>query len=182
MKKYLVIILVVVSMMAMIVGTVEAAPMTAGTTFLGAVFTAGGATFTFSVDEKLPMSKLKATVLWDGGSVRIRCSQRQDGNTVTCSAPRSVVDKNITISFQGMTFATYVKSRLFCYSVWDFYPDNPYSGTWSDYGPYCQDEPAQYDDVIKFYNPDYGSSYWYYFWWEEDCYGTGITGNAYYFC
>lgn len=178
MKKHLVTAFVVLSMMAMLVGTVGAAPKAAGTTFLGAIYTTGGATFTFTVDESLSRRELRATVLWDGGSVGITCSQ--DGNTVTCSAPRSVVDKNITISFQGMNFATYVKSQAFCYGVYDWNNPGPYTN-WVNYGTYCQDDGPSYGDVITWDNPVFGPSGYEFLPSSPTCFTEDIIGNSYYY-
>lgn len=178
MKKYLVTILVVLSMLTMFVGTVGAAP--SSIKLLESVWTGGGVKFTFEITGDIEGGGwLLGNVSWADGSVKMTCNQ--EGSTVTCMAPKSVADKNIIVTFQGSSFYTYVKSRSFCYDVYDWPLDE--STTWVNYGSVCQDAPADYGDLIEWYNPDWDETFPYEFLPESPtpCIFDPVMGDAYYF-
>ena len=176
MKKLLVVIMLVLSMLTAFVGTAGAAPKEAGFAQLtSAIYTAGGVHFTFKVSGDV---SLKGSVsVQGGGNHSLYCVQGDEPDVVKCSAPKVVADHNLVVTFGGSQFWTFVPSHNWCYPLWDY---DTYD-VWKNYGPVCQDSPAHYGDVIEFYNPDWGYSYDYVFWYKEDwgC-GTGIVGNAYY--
>ena len=152
MKKYLVTILIVLSMLAMFAGTASAA---ANIEFLGGTWTGHGVNFKFNVSEKLPGVWITATVSWDGGSAKMTCNQ--EGDIVTCAGPKSAADKNITVTFQGISYSTYVNSHSYCYNVWDWWDFT--NNEWTNFGPYCQESPANEGDIITYTVPDPAGSF-----------------------
>lgn len=181
MKKVLYTTLVLLAMLFSAVGTAAAAPMAAGTvTLIGAGYVEGkGVVFTFHVDGKVSRSAMKGSVHVDGGgNYGLDCVQ-QDSDTIKCTAPKAVAGNNVSVTWGGSTFWTHVAGipdPQYCYSVYDY----DMEGVWQDYGPYCQDTPAEYADWIEFYNEDWEDSYDYWFLPEgPEC--SGKSGDAYYF-
>ncbi len=167
MKKSLFSILIVLCLLAMFVGTVNAAPLANVTaTLKGVVYVPGkGPVFTFEVSGVLPNGfHVGSLHVNGGGDYTIHCKQL-DAETVKCTAPKKVADVNVVIYWSGFTFWTYVPpAPVFCYSVYDW--DNPGGIThtsWVKYGDHCQETRANYGDYIYWYNPGWGSSYGYYF-------------------
>ena len=149
MKRRLFVLMVVMAVLFTFAMPVGASPK-AETKFGGGVGTPGGITFTFYVDENLSAGQLKGSVSWDGGSTPLYCGN-PEGNVVTCSVPRSALDKRITVTFNGSSWGTFVKSQPYCYGVWIWADDT--GENWVDAGPHCQDEPAQWGDTIPFTLP-----------------------------
>jgi hypothetical protein len=178
MKKYLFTVLVVISLLTMFTGTVGAAPQMS-VSFIEAFWTGYGVNFKFKVSENLGDGWLVATVSWDGGKVDMTCVQEED--IVTCTGPKTVADKNIVVSFQGMTFATYVKSHPFCYSIYDWNFPSPYTN-WTNYGGYCQEVPANYGDSIIWNNPVFGPSGYEFLPESPACLDFVNEGAYYYSC
>ena len=182
MKKYLLTILVLLSMLIIQVGTVAAAPMASGTVMLVSVdHGLKGPIFTFTVSGHFSKKQLKGNVHVKGGSdYGLHCAQ-QDDTRVTCTTSDKVSGVNVSVTFGGSTFWVFVpgapvEQTEFCYNVYDY--DLDY--VWQSYGTHCQDAPAEYGDEIPWYNPD----------WYDDfdaiflpqgpiC--SGIVEDAYYF-
>ena len=181
MKKILVSVLVLLSMLTMFVGTVAAAPKMS-VTFQGGIWTGHGVNFTFKVDESLGGGWLTATISWDGGGANMSCVQ--EGDIVTCTGPKTAADKNIVVSFQGLSYSTYVKSHSFCYGIWDYWGFT--NGEWENFGPYCQDTAAHQGDMIMYTVPDPNGSFEFPSWFLEDAncewFDVPDQGPAYYFC
>lgn len=181
MKKYLITILALLAMLIIQVGTVAAAaPMASGTVTLVSVGHGfKGPIFTFSVSGDFSKKELKGTVHVQGGAdYGLHCGQVDD-TKVTCTTSDKVSGVNISVTFGGSTFWTYVPgapTEQFCYNVYDF--DLDY--VWQSYGTHCQNTPAQYGDVIPWYNPDWDDSYDAIF-LPEGPFCSGIVEDAYYY-
>ena len=168
MKKYLVTILVLLSMLIIQVSTVAAAPMASGTVSLVSVSHGfKGPIFTFTVSGDFSKKELKGTVHVQGGAdYGLHCAQKDD-TTVTCTTSDKVSGVNVSVTFGGSTFWTYVPEAPtltpdlapteYCYSIWDWwdFTDNE----WTDFGPYCQDTPAEEGDIIFYTVPDPNGSF-----------------------
>lgn len=184
------ILLMGLSLLVALVG-VAAAPTPSGTTKLVSVeyVPQKGPVFTFEVSGKFSRSALKGTVfVQGGGSYPLYCTQIDD-TTVKCNTSQKVEVVNVSLTWGGFTFWTFVpgapepvekqersETGTYCYTIYDY--DLDY--VWHSYGNHCQDVPPQYNDAITYYNPD----------WEEDsevwflpegptC--SELFGDAYYY-
>lgn len=183
MKKYLITILVLLSMLIIQVGAVAAAaPMAPGTITLVSVGHGfKGPIFTFSVSGDFSKKELKGTVYVQGGAdYGLHCGQVDD-TKVTCTTSDKVSDVNVTVTFGGSTFWTYVpgaptEPTQYCYNVYDYGLDY----VWQSYGTHCQDDPAQYGDEIPWYNPVWDDYYDAIF-LPEGPFCSGIVEDAYYY-
>lgn len=159
MKKYLITILVVLSMSLMLAGTTAAAPLAARTvTLVGVEYVPGkGPVFTFSVSGKFSKANLKGSLHVEGGAnYDLHCSQ-VDESTVKCSASAKISGVNVSFTWGGSTFWAFVpEAPVFCYGIYDWnFPDVT---AWQQYGTHCQENRASYDDIIFWDNPDWGDS------------------------
>lgn len=159
MKKYLITILVLLSMLVVQVGIVAAAPLAAGTATLVSVqYVPGkGPVFTFNVTGEFSKSELKGTLHVEGGAdYALHCTQVDD-TTVKCSTSAKVSGVNVSFTWGGSTFWTNVpEAPVFCYGIYDW--NYPVEDAWQLYGTHCQDTRADYGDFFFWDNPDYGSS------------------------
>lgn len=190
MKKKLFVVCLALSMLAMFTGTVFAAP-SAGSALTLVSATAGmnGTVFIFKVSGEFSGGRLKGSARVEGGEdYGLDCRQLDD-ETVRCTASRNA-QGNVTVTFGGSTFWTYVapftRPTSFCYNVFDWDLTLTH---WQHIGDYCQDSPASYGDVIE----DYYNVYWEWsFDYEFSPYspdpsvGCGISltpqsGDAYYY-
>jgi hypothetical protein len=158
-KKYLITILVLLSMLVVQVGVVAAAPLAAGTATLVSVqYVPGkGPVFTFNVTGEFSRSELKGTLHVEGGAhYALHCTQVDD-TTVKCSTSAQVSGVNVSFTWGGSTFWTNVpEAPVFCYGIYDW--NYPVEDAWQLYGTHCQDTRADYGDFFFWDNPDYGSS------------------------
>ena len=185
MKQRLEIILVVLSLLVALVG-VAAAPMAAGTIRLAGVqyVPQKGPVFTFQVTGKFPRSALKGTLkVQGGGSYTLHCTQ-VDETTVKCTGPQKVGAVNASVTFGGSTFWVFVpgapqEPEQYCYNIYDWDIDDVFAD-WKGYGTHCQITPAEYGELINWYNPDYEEAFDYEFMPEGPA-CSGIIENAYYF-
>ena len=182
MKKYLITILVLLSMIIIQVGTVAAAPMASGSVSLVNVSHGfKGPIFTFTVSGDFSRKELKGIVHVQGGAdYGLHCAQ-QDDTTVTCTTSDKVSSVNVSVTFGGSTFWVFVpgapvEQTEFCYNVYDYDLDH----IWQSYGTHCQENPAEYGDEIPWYNPDWDDSYDAIF-LPEGPICSGIVEDAYYF-
>jgi hypothetical protein len=178
MKQRFSIVLVVLSLLVALVG-IAAAPMASGTVKLVGVqyVPQKGPVFTFEVSGKFGRSALKGTVhVQGGGNFPLYCTQVDD-TTVKCHTSQKVGAVNVSVTFGGSTFWTYVPGAPeFCYNIYDYDLDF----VWRSYGIHCQNVPAEYDDTIPFYNPDWDLEYDVWFLPEgPTC--SGINEEAYYY-
>jgi len=168
MKKYLIAILVVLTMFVAQVGIVAAAPMAEGTvTLAGVQYVAGkGPVFTFNVNGKFSKADLKGSLhVENGADYTLHCTQ-VDEDTVTCNVSQKVSGVNAVVTWGGSTFWVYVPEAPtvstpaqteYCYSIWDYWEFT--DGEWADFGPHCQDAPANEGDEITYTVPDPGGSF-----------------------
>lgn len=186
MKKSLVAIVMVVSMLAMFVGPVAAAPLSAGTaTLVSVVYVAGkGPVFTFEVSGEFSNEELNGALYVEGGDYfPLYCSQI-DPVTVKCTVSKKAAGKNVTLSWAGLKFAALIPpAPEYCYNVYDWSLNA--SNTWVNYGSYCQDESANYGDFVEWFNPGWGGSFEYEFLPESPdaltCTFPIISEDAYYY-
>jgi hypothetical protein len=192
MKKYLFTLLAVLSMLAMRVGTAAAA--SANIRLVGVEHGSKGPVFTFSVDGKFSKGELKGSLhVENGGDYSLYCTQ-VDEHTVTCTTSDKVSGVNVVITWGGSTFWAFVPvarapivpegPTQYCYSIWDYWEFT--DGEWMDFGPYCQDTPAQQGDEITYTVPDPDGSFEFPSWFLEDgiCpfWDVPNHGAGYYFC
>jgi hypothetical protein len=189
MKKSLLTVLMVLSMLAMFVGPVAAAPLSAGTaTLVSVIYVPGkGPVFTFEVSGEFSNAELNGALQVVGGaSYKLYCTQI-DKTTVKCTVSKKAAGQNVTLTWGGFQFSTFVpaarEKTQFCYDVYDWSLDASY--TWVNYGSYCQENPANYGDVIEWYNPAYDFTYPYEFLPESPtelgCILSPTSGDAYYY-
>jgi hypothetical protein len=170
MKERFSIALVVLSLLVALVG-VAAAPMAAGAVSLvGVEYVPNkGPVFTFQVNESFSRSALTGTLqVAGGGSYGLHCTQVDD-TTVKCNSSQKVSAVNVSLSWGGSTFWTYVPAAPepetqdeesvtgYCYSIWDWWDFTNLE--WTDFGPYCQDELAAAGDTITYMVPDPNGSF-----------------------
>jgi len=116
----------------------------------------GGVIFIFNVSGEFSRPELKGFVEVQGADANydLHCTQK-DATTVHCTTSRKTGGHNVVVTFGGATFWAYVpevaptqspaQPTQYCYSLWDYF-EYP---AWVDYGPFCQDTPAQDGDVIS---------------------------------
>lgn len=162
MKRHLFVIVLVLAMLTMFTGTVLAAPMASGSvTLLSVVFVRGkGPVFTFEVSGDYTKSDLKGALhVVNGADYDLYCVQ-VDSHTVTCTAPKKAGGHDVTLSWGGHVFSAHTPSEpspRYCYSIWDWWDFTNYE--WTDFGPTCQNTPAQMGDLITYTVPDPNGSY-----------------------
>ena len=178
MRKSLMALVVVFSMLVTFVGTAAAAPLTSGTTTLVSVeyIPGKGPVFTFSVNGEFSNSELNGSLHIEGGEdFDLHCSQ-VDSNTVKCTVSKKAAGKNVVLSWGGATFWTSVPvAPEYCYNVYDY----DKSLTWKNYGTNCQEKAAQYGDSILWHNPDFNDNLSHIFLKDLPC--AKLQGDAYYF-
>lgn len=186
MKKHLIVILLILSMLAMFTGTVAAAPQSdAAAALTSVIFVPGkGPVFTFSiVGGKFSKRDLNGFVHVEGGNdFGLHCRQ-VDENTITCTTSKKTAGKDVVASWGGGTFWAHVPvAPTFCYQIYDWNYDLPNPPDhWALYGSYCQDTPVDYGDYIEWDNPDWGSSPYYFLPGSPSCFAEDIANDAYYF-
>lgn len=169
--------------------------MNTGTAFAGSALelykvqnNGGGPTFTFRVVGEFSKDELSSGfVQVDGGDAfPLYCSQTAP-DTVVCHASKKVGGHDVVVGFGGARFWQYVPEFVprsgckYSYSAWDWWHTSP---TWVDYGPICQDAPAEFFDLAYY---EYGGSYWdvYFYDWDvsDNCGPDSVPydGPAYYF-
>jgi hypothetical protein len=160
MKRYLITVLTLLTMLAVqSVGIVAASGVI---TLVGVSWSESGPIFTFRVSGKFSKAKLKGSVhVENGGDYGLHCTQVDEG-TVKCHTSKKVSGANVSVTWGGSTFWTYVPASPdpapeYCYSVWDWWEFTNYE--WTDFGPYCQDAPANEGDIILYTVPDPNGSF-----------------------
>lgn len=185
MKKALLTSLFLIAMLISLVGSAAAAPLASHTISLVSVdYGHKGPIFTFDVNGKFSKGELKGTVhVQNGEAYDLHCTQ-VDEDTVTCTTSKKVEGVNVSVTWGGSTFWTYVPNEHpYCYSVYDWDLNEP-SSEWVNYGTYCQDDAAQNGDFIYWYNPGWEWTYYYEFLPEspnKDWCPYYQPGDAYYF-
>lgn len=130
--------------------------VTAGTAFAGSALelvqvanNGGGPTFTFRVIGDFSDDELAGgfVQVQGGDDFPLYCAQTAP-DTVVCHTSKKTGGHNVVVGFGGARFWTDVPEpgpgRMFCYSAWDWWDFTGFQ--WTDFGPICQDEPAQLFD------------------------------------
>ena len=183
MKKKLFVVCLALSMLALFTGTVFAEPSAAGTVIelVRAQGGASGTVFIFKVSGEFSGADLKGVArVGDGGEFTLHCNQL-DSETVRCLTS-SKAEGDVTVTFGGSTFRTHIRSFTpkYCYAAWDWWQ----TGTWENYGPICQTQPAQFLD-LSYYS--YAGTDWWVEFYDVDvsnaCFPDPVPygGPAYYF-
>ncbi len=153
MKKYLFTILVLWLMLVILVETAAAAPTASGVvTLVGVEHGYKGPIFTFSTSGKFSKAELKGSVHVQGGvDYGLYCTQ-VDETIVKCTTSKEVSGVNVSLSWGGSTFWTFVPNAppQFCYDMIDW---TPAMDDWQLYGQNCQRTPANYGDSFVWDNP-----------------------------
>ncbi|MCZ2127597.1 MAG: hypothetical protein LC099_07470 [Anaerolineales bacterium] len=126
-----------------------------------------GPTFIFRVSGSFSADELNSFVKVQGGDrVPMYCRQLDD-KTAICHAARTIGGKNVTIYFGGSKFWTKVPDRApYCYKAWNSF----WTNSWVNYGPICQDEPAEYGEIGYYtYNGQV---------WPVEFYDFDVSGNC----
>lgn len=131
--------------------------MTVGTAFAGSALelykvqnNSGGVTFTFRVNGEFSASELASgfVQVQGGDDYPLYCAQTAP-NEVVCHASKKAGGHDVVVGFGGARFWTEVPGpsggRSFCYSAWDWWSFTDFQ--WTDFGPICQDEPANFLDT-----------------------------------
>jgi hypothetical protein len=177
MKPHLSQLILVLSLLVALVG-VAAAPMAPGSARLISVeyIPNKGPVFTFEVSGNFSRSALKGTVeVQGGGRFPLYCVLVEE-TIVKCNTSQKVSAVNVTLTWGGFLFWTSVPGvpmpdepewteeidegtngavGQYCYDIYDY--DLDY--IWKSYGNRCQVAPAQYNDVIIYYNADWEGKY-----------------------
>ena len=151
MKKLSLTTLFLLLMLVSLVGTAAAAPRSSRTiTLLSVDYVPGkGPVFTFRVSGHFSRAELKGFVHVEGGEdYDLYCNQ-VDETTVKCTTSKKAGGTNVALTWGGSTFWTSVPAAPeFCYSIWDWWDFTDYE--WADFGPYCQETPANAFDIISY--------------------------------
>jgi hypothetical protein len=188
MNKPFSLLLVVLSLLVVLAG-VAAAPMEVRTVKLISVeyVPHKGPVFTFEVNGQVSRSDMRGALIVQGGGNYVLHCTKVGENTVKCNGSQKVSDVNVTVTFGGSTFWTYVPGAPelvetltaetgYCYTIYDY--DMEF--VWQPYGTHCQEIPAAYDDVITYYNPVWEDEYDVVF-MPAGPVCSGIFGDAYYY-
>lgn len=178
MRKFLLSIFVLLSLLAITAGAALADGVVTGMS----VARTGGTAFTFTVTGFLSQSQLAGGyVLANGESFPLHCNQ-VDEFTVVCHAPAKI-NGGVTVGFGGSTFWVEAEDMpephhgggqptQYCYGVYDLY-NNEEDREWFQYGEICMDSPAVAGDEYVTDNYYQGWEDWTYYFWGE-------TPNTYY--
>ena len=166
MKKVFFTGLVLLTLLALLTGTVAAAPLADGVlTLIEVRNDRGGAVIlVFYFSGEFSKSQLRGgRVIVDGESFGLSCSQVSD-ETIQCTTTRRAGGHNVVVNLAGFNFWVFVPAARggtapsqYCYGVYDVYFDSESESVfWGQFDTHCQDSPANFGDVLPdFYNPDY---------------------------
>ena len=186
MTKYISALLLVLLLLVM-PAPAAAAPVASDRTarLISAVYVPNkGPVFTFRVNGKFSKAQLKGRLhVVRGANHNLHCTQ-VDKTTVKCRVSQKVSGVDVVLSWGGFTFWTYAPEAppdpKYCYRIYDW-EDNPPT-VWVVYGTQCQNDPAEYGDVLHWNNPKWGpSSYEFMPHSPSSSYCNDVSGNAYYY-
>src|SRR5262245_61835193 len=134
MKKQLIVIIIILSMLAAFTGTAAAAPLASGSaTLISVVFVPGkGPVFTFQVSGHYSNADLKGALHVVGGADYPLYCEQIDSVTVICTVSKQAAGKEVVLSWGGSTFWAFVPKApaprdtpstvptQYCYSIWDY--------------------------------------------------------------
>ena len=159
MKKVLFTSLVLLSLLALVTGTVSAAPQASGVISLVEVRndSGGNVIFVFNVSGDFAKPKMNGTVDVQGEDARygLHCSSVSEG-TVHCTTSRKTGGRNVVVYLEGFVFWAYVPVSTpsiptqYCYSVYDIVIDSGQeTANWEETSIHCQDTPASVGDELE---------------------------------
>lgn len=195
MKNRFSVVLIVLSLLVALVGVAAAPKAPGAVTLIGAGYVEGkGVVFTFHITGNVSKSDMKGSVHVDGGGNFGLDCVKVDSETVKCTAPKGVAGHDVTVTWGGSTFWTHVAGipdpqAEYCYGVWSWWTAEELENGWTDFGPHCQDTPAQNGDPITYtvpagtYTGQEGTLEEEVFFFEDpsDCEWLPNHGSAYYF-
>ncbi len=196
MKKVLFTVLVLLSLLVLVTGTVSAAPPADGVITLVEVRNDryGDVIFVFNVSGEFSNSRLNGSVNVQGvdANYGLHCSEVSDG-VIHCTTSKKTGGRNVVVNLAGFVFWTFVPQvsgpapsgpTQYCYNVYDvpFSEEFPgYPMPLDAFTTHCQDAPADYGDtLLNFYNPDWDGSFNYQFMPESLVCFQDIIEDAYY--
>lgn len=186
MKKALFTTMFLLVLLASLVGTAAAAPMTVKfATLVKVAYTNKGPVFTFDVSDRFSNAELQGKLKVDGGGreYNVYCTQ-VNADTVTCNTSKDVMLVHVTLFWSGQVFTAYVPGpHPFCYDIYDWSIQEPV-GDWVLYGTQCQETQAHYGDTMTWDNPVWGPDQFYVFLPESpesDSCPFYKSGDAYYY-
>jgi hypothetical protein len=134
-----------------------------------------GPVFTFEVSGDFSKEELNGALYVEGGDYFPLYCLQIDSVTVKCIVSKKAAGQHVTLAWGGFKFSASVPpAPEYCYSVYDY----DLSFMWKSYGENCQEKPAQYGDVLPWYNPDWSDELDHIFLPELAC--VGLYGDAYY--
>lgn len=162
MKKMIFTTLVLVSLLAVLTGTVSAAPNAGGVIALVQVRNDanGNVIFVFNVSGDYAKHKMNGSVHVPGsdGVYGLHCSLTSP-DTIQCTTSRKTGGQNVIVYLEGFVFWTRVPaastpissgSTQICYGVYDIFIDfSSESAYWQESDTHCQDEPANVGDTLE---------------------------------
>lgn len=156
MKRFFLTSIVLITLLALSTGMVLAG---SATELLELRNDGGGPTFVFRVTGDFTRSELDSGFVHinGGDDMPLYCAQTTP-TTVVCHTSRKVGGHNVVVGFGNARFWLFVpvarSSKLFCYSAWDWYSFTNFQ--WTDFGPICQEEPANPLDIATYNIPEQG--------------------------
>jgi len=160
MKKVLFTSLVLLSLLALVTGTVSAAPQASGMISLVEVRNdaSGNVIFVFNVSGDFAKPKMNGTVDVQGEDANygLHCSSVSEG-TVHCTTSRKAGGRNVVVYLQGFVFWAFVPAASapsvpteYCYGLYDIVIDfDKETADWQETGTHCQDVPASVGDELE---------------------------------
>ncbi|MBL8101357.1 MAG: hypothetical protein JNM02_02390 [Anaerolineales bacterium] len=194
MRKILFAGFVLLSLLALVTGTVSAAPQADGLITLVEVRNDryGSVIFVFNVSGEFARHKLNGTVDVQGEDAKygLHCSLVSD-DTIQCTTSKKTGGRNVIVYLAGFVFWAFVPEvsgpagpSQYCYNVYDVWFDEQNEDVyWYPFTTHCQETPANYGDVENIYNPDYQDYYDYEFLPSSPgCFDPVVEDAYYYVC
>jgi hypothetical protein len=163
MRKVWFTALVLLSLLALITGTVSAAPHAGGLITLVDVRNDanGNVIFVFNVSGDFAKPRMNGSVQVQGEDANygMHCSSVSEG-TVHCTTSRKAGGRNVVVYLEGFVFWAFVPARGFvpgnagsteyCYGLYDIVIDfDREEANWQETSSHCQDVPANVGDELE---------------------------------
>lgn len=190
MKKLFFTLITLFSLLILSTGAAFAAPLADGYLQLREVRNdpKGGVIFVFDVVGEFSKADFKGSFLTFGDN-RFPLDCNLSDAILQCTTSRATAGQYVTLNIGGFIFWARVPERSetppasqYCYGVYDIYYDivaDDYF--WEQFTTHCQDNPANFGDVINEFNPDYGGDYDYEFLPSSPGCFNPVNFNAYYY-
>lgn len=188
MRKALFTSLVLLTLLALVTGTVSAAPLADGVITLVDVRndSGGNVIFIFNVSGDFARHKMNGTVDVQGVDARygLHCSLVSK-DTIQCTTSRKTAGRNVVVYLDGFIFWTFVPeangpaaaaSTQYCYGVYEIGGDpKTESFSWMEFDTHCQDIPANEGDELEL------DQSFFEFWNESPaCWVDPVSGDGYF--